>query len=80
MVTIERPIIIDNGTGYTKMGYAGNGEPSYMIPTAIATHSSLGQGNLAISRMQVDDLDYHIGFDAQRNAARYNLSNPIRDG
>ena len=62
------------------MGYAGNGEPSYMIPTAIATHSSLGQGNLAISRMQVDDLDYHIGFDAQRNSARYNLSNPIRDG
>jgi actin-related protein len=29
-------IVIDNGTGYTKMGYAGNLEPSYMIPSVIA--------------------------------------------
>ena len=30
-------VVIDNGTGYTKMGYAGNFEPSYMIPSCIAT-------------------------------------------
>lgn len=30
-------VVIDNGTGYTKMGYAGNMEPSYMIPSMIAT-------------------------------------------
>lgn len=30
-------VVIDNGTGYTKMGYAGNMEPSYMIPSVIAT-------------------------------------------
>jgi len=30
-------VVIDNGTGYTKMGYAGNTEPQYIIPTAIAT-------------------------------------------
>ena len=29
-------IVIDNGTGYTKMGYSGNFEPSYMIPSLIA--------------------------------------------
>lgn len=29
-------IVIDNGTGYTKMGYAGNLEPSYMVPSYIA--------------------------------------------
>ena len=27
--------VIDNGTGYTKMGYAGNTEPSFDIPTLI---------------------------------------------
>ena len=27
--------IIDNGTGYTKMGYAGNMQPSFDIPTLI---------------------------------------------
>ncbi len=31
-----KTVVIDNGTGYTKMGYAGNFEPSYIIPTCIA--------------------------------------------
>ena len=26
-------MVIDNGTGYTKMGYAGNDEPQYIVPT-----------------------------------------------
>lgn len=30
-------VVIDNGTGYTKMGYAGNLDPSYIIPSVIAT-------------------------------------------
>lgn len=29
-------VVIDNGTGYSKMGYAGNMEPSYMMPSVIA--------------------------------------------
>lgn len=28
-------VVIDNGTGYTKMGYAGNMEPAFDIPTLI---------------------------------------------
>ena len=30
-------VVIDNGTGYSKMGYAGNLDPSYIIPSTIAT-------------------------------------------
>ena len=30
-------VVIDNGTGYTKMGYAGNMDPNYIIPSTIAT-------------------------------------------
>jgi len=32
----NKTVVIDNGTGYTKMGFAGNFEPSYIIPTCIA--------------------------------------------
>ena len=28
--------VIDVGTGYTKMGYAGNKEPQFIMPSAIA--------------------------------------------
>lgn len=30
------PIVIDNGSGYTKLGYAGNVEPQFTIPSAIS--------------------------------------------
>lgn len=33
-------VVIDNGTGYSKMGYAGNMDPSYIIPSVIATSES----------------------------------------
>jgi actin-related protein 3 len=40
-------VVIDNGTGYTKMGYAGNMEPSYLIPTALA--DSINKGTTKVT-------------------------------
>jgi actin-related protein 3 len=37
-------IVIDNGTGFTKMGYAGNMEPSFMIPSVIAKGTKKAAG------------------------------------
>ena len=34
----HRVAVIDNGTGFTKMGWAGNPTPTYDIPTVIADH------------------------------------------
>ncbi|WWC92032.1 uncharacterized protein L201_006986 [Kwoniella dendrophila CBS 6074] len=41
----QAPLVIDNGTGYTKMGFAGNSEPSFVFPTVIATHQSASSGS-----------------------------------
>lgn len=58
--------VIDNGTGYTKMGFAGNTEPQYILPTAIAVKESAKVGDQASRRSTkgIDDLDFHIGDDA----------------
>lgn len=32
----KKVVVMDNGTGYTKMGWAGNPEPTYDIPTVVA--------------------------------------------
>jgi len=42
-------VVIDNGTGYTKMGYAGNLEPSYIIPSVIATSIKNKPGRMGSS-------------------------------
>ncbi|KNE66013.1 hypothetical protein AMAG_10290 [Allomyces macrogynus ATCC 38327] len=80
------PIVIDNGTGYTKMGYAGNTDPQYIIPTTIATAttaasstSKFGAGNLA-SKRGIEDLDFFIGDEAIANAKTYQQHYPIRHG
>jgi len=67
-------VVIDNGTGYTKMGYSGNNDPQYIIPTCIATSTS------KVTRGRIDDLDYYIGDEAMANSKTYALSYPVRHG
>lgn len=40
--TSASSIVLDVGTGYTKMGFAGNQLPSFVIPSAIAARSGPG--------------------------------------
>jgi len=73
-------VVIDNGTGYTKMGYAGNCEPQYIIPTAIATHEGKGAQKAATQKKGVEDLDVFIGDEAIANSRTYDLFYPVRHG
>ncbi|KAG6549072.1 hypothetical protein Mapa_009515 [Marchantia paleacea] len=91
----SRPaVVIDNGTGYTKMGFAGNVEPCFIIPTVVAVNESfLGQasaptgkggwgGSALHSAGVMADLDFFIGDEAlaRKDANAYTLSYPIRHG
>ena len=73
--------VIDNGTGYTKMGFAGNSEPQYIVPSAIAVKEQAGIGDSASRRSQrgIDDLDFYIGDEAL-NQPNYAVKYPIRHG
>ncbi|XP_057811079.1 actin-related protein 3-like isoform X1 [Salvia miltiorrhiza] len=91
----SRPaVVIDNGTGYTKMGFAGNVEPCFIVPTVVALNNSflnqprpsssksnnwLGQHNAGV----MADLDFYIGEEAlsrSKSSTTYNLSYPIKQG
>ncbi|KAF8199631.1 actin-related protein Arp3 [Pholiota molesta] len=91
-MSVLAPIICDNGTGYSKIGFAGNSDPSFVFPTAIATRGSAAQnarapsipskpGHLA-SKRGVEDLDFFIGDEALANAKTpgYGVHYPIRHG
>lgn len=75
---------------YTKMGFAGNVEPCFIIPTVVAVNESfLGQaasqktGTAAYHSAGVmADLDFFIGEEAlaKQHASAYTLSYPIRQG
>jgi len=71
-------VVIDNGTGYTKMGYAGNAEPSWIIPSVIASHDANVTKSKGIGG--VDDLNFHIGDEALANSHVFGISYPVRKG
>jgi len=76
---MSRPpaVVIDNGTGYTKMVYAGNTEPQFIIPTLIATKDA---AQVKTQKKGVEDLDFFIGDEAVANQKTYGINYPIRKG
>jgi len=61
---ISNNLLVDNR--YTKMGYAGNTEPQYILPSCIAVKETAGVGDQSIRRLGkgVEDLDFYIGDEA----------------
>lgn len=74
-------VVIDNGTGYTKMGYAGNTEPQFIVPSAIAVKETASVGGKSTQWIGkgVEDLDFYIGDEAL-SATSYAVKWPIRHG
>lgn len=65
------------------MGFAGNDEPQFVLPTAIATRNNKAttgstSGN-KLASSPIDDLDYLIGDEA-KTAGSYSINYPIRHG
>ena len=78
--TQYRAVVIDNGTGFTKMGYAGNLDPDFVFPTAIAELAK--KGTLSVSTKN-DEFNYYIGDEAIRvtsDSKNHTLIYPMKDG
>ncbi|CAN4116173.1 unnamed protein product [Withania somnifera] len=90
----SRPaVVIDNGTGYTKLGFAGNVEPSFILPTVVAVNESFVNQSRVTTKSSnwlaqhsagvMADLDFCIGEEAltrSKSSNTYNLSYPIKRG
>jgi len=73
-------VVIDVGTGYTKMGYASNWEPQYIIPSVIATNDEKAKNQTAAQKKGAEDLDFFIGDEAFANSHTYQVNYPVRHG
>lgn len=77
-------VVIDIGSGFTKMGFAGNTEPQLVMPTCVA-HSTKKGGMVHISQPQAagfDEADFYIGEEAYRRKDfdGYLMSYPVSKG
>jgi len=81
---MTQAVVIDIGSGFTKMGFAGNVEPQFVIPTCVA-NSSKKAGGVVSSHSQatgVAEMDFYIGDEAyaRKDSDRYLLSWPVNKG
>ena len=74
--------MIDVGTGYSKLGYAGNKEPQFIMPSAIAVKETAKVGDEAQRRLGrgMEDLDFFIGDEAMEQKTPYAVKYPVRHG
>jgi actin-related protein 3 len=71
-------IVIDNGTGFSKMGFSGNLDPSIMIPSVIAEYPEKHDSN--VSKLQFDNYNYYIGEEAHKNSKTHSVSYLLKGG
>ncbi len=60
------------------MGFAGNNEPQFILPTCIAT--AVANKTSSVNKRGIEDLDFFIGDEALANAKTYNVHYPIKHG
>ena len=76
----KQAVVIDNGTGFTKMGYAGNLDPDFVVPTAIADLDK--KSTLSVSTKN-DEYNYYIGDQAinkAKESKNHKLTYPMQNG
>lgn len=74
-------VVIDIGSGFTKMGYAGNTEPQSVVPTCVAKMGGT-RGSVHSSMNKHLDDDFFIGHEAysRKDSDAYLLSYPVSKG
>ncbi|KAJ4462688.1 putative Actin-related protein 3 [Paratrimastix pyriformis] len=75
----KTPIVIDAGTGYTKLGYAGNLDPAHIIPTVVATRDTSKETTLR-RQPGLEDLDFYVGDEVNAHKTTHLPMFPIRHG
>ena len=76
----KQAVVIDNGTGFTKMGSAGTLDPDFVIPPAIADLDT--KSTLSVSTKN-DEYNYYIGEQAinqAKTSKKHKLTYPMQDG
>uniref|UniRef100_A0A7E4UZ41 Actin-related protein 3 n=1 Tax=Panagrellus redivivus TaxID=6233 RepID=A0A7E4UZ41_PANRE len=73
--------VIDIGTGYTKLGFSGNSEPQFIMPTTVGMKYDPEQVLRGPSSNVDPDLDVVIGDKCfTTSAANYTVKYPVQQG
>jgi actin-related protein len=67
-------VVIDNGSGMSKAGFAGDDAPRSVFPTLV------GKSKMPSLMVALEQKDVYVGEDAQIKRGVLNTTNPIQEG
>jgi actin beta/gamma 1 len=67
-------IVIDNGSGWCKAGFAGDEAPKYLAPTLV------GRPKIQGIMVGLDQREVYVGEEAHNKRGILNLESPIEQG
>ncbi|BEI80258.1 hypothetical protein CcaverHIS002_0107870 [Cutaneotrichosporon cavernicola] len=70
------PIVVDNGTGFVKCGWAGSNFPEYVFPSVVGRPILRAEERLGSSQLK----DLMIGDEAAENRSFLQMSHPMEHG
>ncbi len=76
----KRSVVIDNGTGFTKMGFSGNLDPDFVFPTAIAEINK--KTDISVSH-KTEEYDFYIGdkaLEVASTSSNHSITYPMMNG
>ncbi|WFD29582.1 Arp2/3 complex subunit, actin nucleation center [Malassezia sp. CBS 17886] len=76
----ERPIVVDNGTGFVKAGYAGSNFPDHVYPSIVGRPILRTEERDAISASGVQVKDLMVGEEAEAVRTYLQVSQPMEHG
>lgn len=75
-----RPIVVDNGTGFVKVGYAGSNFPEHVFPSIVGRPilRTEERDSIAASGLQIKDL--MVGDEAEAARTYLQVTQPMEHG
>lgn len=77
---MSRPIVVDNGTGFVKVGYAGSNFPEHVFSSIVGRPILRAEEREAMSASGVEIRDIMVGDEAEAVRAYLQVNQPMEHG
>ncbi|OMJ10886.1 Actin-related protein 2-A [Smittium culicis] len=76
----QNVIVVDNGTGFAKVGYAGSNFPEYVFPSVVGRPMIRAEEATSATELQYEVKDINVGVEAAALRSVLSMSYPLENG
>ncbi|KAJ2338769.1 Arp2/3 complex subunit, actin nucleation center, partial [Coemansia erecta] len=79
-MTSKNVLVVDNGTGFAKVGYAGSNFPEHVFPSVVGRPMLRAEEATTLADVEYAVKDINVGTEAAALRAILDMSYPLENG